>query len=76
MLSLRNVRICCEIIEGFKSERFLLSAISNLQPELGLNAKLVAPATNLSEVKKMSYTKAKKTSTDVVSDNGSRLLIT
>lgn len=63
-----------KLLKGFKSERFLPSAVSNLQPELGFNAELVAPTTNLSDVKKISYTKAKKAGTDIIpSDNGTRL---
>jgi predicted RNase H-like nuclease (RuvC/YqgF family) len=63
-----------KLLKGFKSERFLPSAVSNLQPELGFNAEIASPAINLSEVKKISYTRTKKASTDTaVSDNGTRL---
>ncbi|WQD59610.1 transposase [Chitinophaga sancti] len=63
-----------KLLKGFKSERFLPSAVSNLQPELGFNAELIAPATNLSEVKKISYTKTKIAGTNIAaSDDGTRL---
>ena len=63
-----------KLLKGFKSERFLPSSISSLQPELGFNAEVVAPATKLAEVKKISYTKTKKASTEIVaSDNGTKL---
>jgi transposase len=49
-----------KLIKGFKSERFVPSAISQQQKELGLIFEEAATGTNLADVQKISYTKVKK----------------
>jgi transposase len=49
-----------KLIKGFKSEKFVPSAISQQQKELGLVFEEVAASTNLGDVQKISYTKVKK----------------
>ena len=49
-----------KLVKGFKSERFVPSAVAQQQKELGLIFEEEAASTNLSNVQKISYTKVKK----------------
>ena len=63
-----------KLLKGFKSERFIPTAISNLQPELGFAAMESVPqATYLSAVKKISYTKVKRSNNEANGVNGAQL---
>jgi transposase len=49
-----------KLIKGFKSERFVPSAASQQQKELGLIFDEAAACTNLADVQKITYTKVKR----------------
>jgi transposase len=62
-----------KLLKGFKSERFVPAATSNMQPELAFSLEVVAPATNLSEVSKISYTRTKKANKDPEQESTTKL---
>lgn len=62
-----------KLLKGFKSERFIPSAVSGLQTELGFELESVAPTTNLADAKKISYTKSKKSGNKIQDENGAKL---
>jgi hypothetical protein len=59
-----------KLIKGFKSERFMPSAVGQQQKELGLVFEEAAASTNLTDVQKISYTKVKKPSTESQPEKG------
>jgi transposase len=59
-----------KLIKGFKSERFVPSAVTQPQKELGLFFDEAAASTNMADVQKISYTKVKKQPVAEVSQKG------
>ena len=57
------------LLKGFKSERFVPAAISNMQPELAFSLEPAA----LAEVSKISYTRKRKANTEPDLENVTKL---
>jgi transposase len=62
-----------KLLQGFKSERFLPSSVSNQQTELGFTVEEVPVATKLADVQKVTYSKVKKSVVNDVQDKEVRL---